>query len=275
MFPWSYGFKLDAGHIIFLGVFYAVVLTVVITLMLAAWRSWLRFRSNSAAQIIWHGNFEDLSRDDRGCRHAFTNEMPGRVCERAFECGHCAQHQNLLENAAPQLMPDFVDDSLGVPVPLDRYYHRGHTWAKPQPDGTYLIGLDELARRVVANPDQVELPAVGARLAAQMPAWKMSSHGTTVLVKAPFDGVVVEQANGADGWYLRVQPAPGTTFDHLLRGEEVGHWMGREMQRIQLMVSESAGIPALADGGVPVDDFAAACPQADWRNISGAMFLEN
>ena len=52
-------------------------------------------------------------------------------------------------------------------------------------------------------------------------------------------------------------------------------WMTREMERVQLMVSESAAIPALADGGMPVDDFAAACPQADWRGITSAMFLEN
>lgn len=92
---------------------------------------------------------------------------------------------------------------------------------------------------------------------------------------SPIDGKVVESATGEKGWFLRIKPAQSATFCHLLRGREVVRWMTREMERVQLMVSESAAIPALADGGMPVDDFAAACPQADWRGITSAMFLEN
>jgi hypothetical protein len=49
----------------------------------------------------------------------------------------------------------------------------------------------------------------------------------------------------------------------------------RELERVQLLVSGSATVPALADGGVPVDDFAAACPHSDWRNIAATVFLGN
>jgi len=280
MFPWNYGFAWDKGHIIFLGVFYTIVLVVLATLLVAAWRTLRDFRRNRAASIVWHENFEDLPRVERACRHACTGELPGRVCELGFNCGQCETHKALVSmlashSAAPALMKDVIDDSLGVDLPLDRYYHRGHTWLKPESGGTFTVGLDELARRVAANPESMELPGAGTKLTAQSPAWTMHVHGAEVHVMSPIDGEVVETAHGEKGWFLRIKPAQNASFCHLLRGFEVVRWMTREMERVQLMVSESAAIPALADGGVPVDDFAAACPQADWRNISGALFLEN
>ena len=280
MFPWNYGFAWDKGHIIFLGVFYAVVLVVISTLLVAAWRTLRDFRRNRAASIVWHENFEDLPLAERACRHACTGEMPGRVCELGFNCGQCEKHGKFVSvlashGATPELMHDLIDDSLGVPIPLDRYYHRGHTWLKPETGGVFTVGLDELARRVAAHPESVELPDVGAKLTAQGPAWTLHVHGAKVQVMSPIDGEVLETAHGERGWYLRIRPAQNASFCHLLCGFEVVRWMTREMERIQLMVSASAAIPALADGGAPVDDFAAACPQADWRGITGAMFLEN
>jgi glycine cleavage system H lipoate-binding protein len=280
MLPWNYGFVLDRGHIIFLGLFYLVVLTVLSTLATAVWRTYLAYRGKRAAAIDWLQNFKDLPPSERACRHALTGELPGRVCERGFNCSDCETHCRLIallasHGAAPGLMKGVVDDSLGFPIPLDRYYHRGHTWLMPESDGTYTMGLDELARRVAAHPDHMELPAAGTQLFAQSTAWSMHVHGADVRVMSPIDGEVVESALGENGWFLRIKPAENASFCHLGRGRGVVRWMTREMERVQLMVSESAAMPALADGGTPVDDFAAACPQADWRSISGAMFLEN
>jgi glycine cleavage system H lipoate-binding protein len=280
MFPWNYGFVLDRGHIIFLGLFYLVVLTVLSTLATALWRTWRAYKDKRAAAIVWHENFADLPRSERACRHAITGELPGRVCERGFNCSDCETHCLLIaqlasHGAAPGLMKDVVDDSLGVPIPLDRYYHRGHTWLKPEPDGTYTMGLDELARRVAANPESITLPPAGTQLSAQGTAWTMDVHGAKVRVMAPIDGKVVASENGENGWFLRIKPAENASFANLGRGLGVVRWMTREMERVQLMVSESAAIPALADGGVPVDDFAKACPQADWRSITSALLLEN
>lgn len=275
MFPWNYGFKLDTGHVIFLGLFYTVLLVILSTLRVAVWRTLRDFRKNRAAAIAWNANFEDLPHAERACRHSFTGELPGRVCEQGFDCCHCAQHATLVAHNGPVLLPGVSDDSLGILIPLDRYYHRGHTWAKPEPGGTFTIGLDELARRTAAHPEAVELPAPGTRLAALATAWTMRVHGSEIRVKAPFDAEVIETADGKRGWFLRVRPAPQAAFTHLLRGQEVTRWLMRELERVQLLVSGSTTLPALADGGIPVDDFAAACPRSDWRNIAAAVFLEN
>jgi hypothetical protein len=273
MFPWNYGFAWDAGHIIFLGVFYTVIAVVVTTLAYAAWRARRDVRTGRAARVMWHENFEDLPRAERGCRHAFTGEMKGRVCQRGFACGECQTHARIVGEHLGTVLPGVVDDSLGIDVPLDRYYHRGHVWAKPESDGTYTLGLDEIAKRVAARPESIELPAPGTQLAELDTAWTMRVNGNAVRVKAPFAAEVVERGTG--DWMLRVKPAPEAKFDHLLRGREVACWLGHEMERVQLAVSETAAVPALADGGVPVDNFPAACPQADWDSITGALFLEN
>jgi len=273
MFPWNYGFRLDTGHIIFLGLFYTVLLVILNTLRVAVSRTLRDYRKRRTAAIAWHTNFEDLPPAERACRHSFTGELPGRVCPQGFDCAHCERHAALVAHNGPQLMPGVNDDSLGIVIPLDRYYHRGHTWARPERDGTFTIGLDELARRVAPHPEAVELPAPGTHLAAQATAWTLRVHGSEIHVKAPFDAEVVETAHGERGWFLRVKPAPKAVFTHLLRGPEVTRWLMRELERVQLLVSGSATLPALADGGVPVDDFAAACPHSDWRNIAATVFL--
>jgi hypothetical protein len=275
MFPWNYGFVLDKGHIIFLGVFYTVVLVVIGTLLVAALRTLRDMRRNRASSLVWHADFEELPRSERPCRHAFTGELPGRVCEFAFECGQCEKHHSLAMHDFPELLPGVIDDSLGIEIPLDRYYDRSHIWARPESDGSFTLGLDEIARRVAAHPETIELPEPGKRLAARSEAWKMRVNGTVIRVRAPFDCQVVETSESGKPWRLRVMALPGASFTHLLRGVEVSRWMMRELERLQVMVATAAAGPSLADGGIPVDDFARACPQADWSAITAAMFLEN
>jgi hypothetical protein len=92
----------------------------------------------------------------------------------------------------------------------------------------------------------------------------------------PVDGKVVETGSAERGWYLRIKPDSKNVqaFQHLLRGAEIKPWILREMERLQLALTAEGAVPALADGGVPVADIAAAYPTADWDAVCGAMFLE-
>jgi hypothetical protein len=276
MFPWIFGFEWTPGHIIFLGVFYTVAVIVATTVVTALARGARDVRRKRVEAIAWHGDFEDLPSSERRCRHAFTGEMPAsRVCPNAFDCCECEQHPHVVKAHPAHQIATIVDDSLGLAVPLDRYYHRGHTWVRPESDGTLTVGPDELARRVAARPDRIELPAVGTRVRRNGIGWRMWIYGTEFRVLSPVDGEVVE-TGGAGEWRLRIKPDANVNLAHLLRGAEAVRWFGRELDRVQLLASTAdAAVPALADGGVPVDDFAEACPKADWRSACGAMFLEN
>jgi len=161
MFPWSPEFVWDAGHVIFFGAFYSVLAAIAGGLGLAAWRAFRDARDGRLAAVAWHAEFEELPRAARACRHQLTGEAPDRVCEKGFDCRGCGEHA-ALEKLRPR--PAAVAGRFGFDLSLDRFYHRGHTWARPEVDGTVSVGLDDVARRLVGTPDAVVLPPPGTRL---------------------------------------------------------------------------------------------------------------
>jgi hypothetical protein len=48
----------------------------------------------------------------------------------------------------------------------------------------------------------------------------------------------------------------------------------RELERLQILVSPDPTMPALADGGVLVDDAPSTFPEANWPAVWGEMLLE-
>ena len=51
MFPWIDGFHWTSGHIIFLSIFFAVVLTILATIVRAVWRTAADFRTHRATEM--------------------------------------------------------------------------------------------------------------------------------------------------------------------------------------------------------------------------------
>jgi hypothetical protein len=164
----------------------------------------------------------------------------------------------------------------GMSFPLDRMYHRGHTWARREANGTVTVGLDDLGSRLLGTPDAVDLPGLGSRLHSNGTAFRIHRREADVRILSPVDGEVVETGGVDRGFFLRVKPLDGAIdMRHLLRDAEVKPWLMRELERLQLTLTmEGASMPSLADGGVPVADIAAAYPKTDWDAVCGEMFLE-
>jgi glycine cleavage system H lipoate-binding protein len=276
MLPWNYGFHWNAGHIIFLGAFYSVLTVVVVTLLAAARRSRRALLEHRVEEIGWHADFHDLPARDRVCRHVISGELLSRECPHAFDCRECETHAKLIQRYPVEMPGPPEEDLFGMAFPLDRFYHRGHTWAHPEPDGSVTVGLDELGQRLLGTPDAVDLPQPGAHVEANGTAFRVHKRDADVRVLSPVDGEVVETGGADRGWYLRVRPTVTgePAFRHLLRGAEVRPWLMREMERLQLALMAPDDVPTLADGGEPVADIAASYPQADWDAVCGEMFLE-
>lgn len=277
MLPWNYGFEWNLGHILFLGAFYTVLVVVATTLVSAFWRSRRSLRTNQEDEIRWHSDFHDLPAADRVCRHVLTGEFQKRECPNSFDCRQCQTHAKLIERRPAAPVEGADEDVLGMDFPLDRYYHRGHTWAQLEPDGTVTVGLDDLGRRLLGEPDALDLPMPGDHLQANGTAFHIRKRGARVRVLSPVDGEVLS-VDGEDGnWRLRLKPdsIEEPAFRHLLRGSEIRPWLLREMERLQLALSAEGAAPTLADGGVPVSDIAASYPEADWDAVCGKMFLES
>ena len=280
MFPFVYGFTWDTGNVIFLGLFFSVVVVIGTTVAVALRRAIDDFKLHKQEVIRWESDFHDLPSAARKCRHEFTGEFKQRTCDNRFDCRDCITHAKLVAHSAEagargEIAGEGNQKLFGFDMPLDRMYHRGHTWVHQEEDGTVTVGIDDLGSRLVGTPDSLELPAPGTKVLAYGTGWHMKKNGTDIRVVAPIDGEVIETGNTDKGWYLRLKPF-GEKADtrHLLRGNEVKPWLMREMERLQLVLAVEGVGSSLADGGEPVKDFAKSYPSADWDMVLGEMFLE-
>lgn len=276
MFPWSPEFTWDAYHVAFFGALYSVIATVAGTLALAAWRARRDAQGGRAPSIAWHGDFAEMPASARPCRHQLTGEAPGRACSNGFDCRHCGEHARLEALRQEVGRPASADAAVhyGFDLPLDRLYHRGHTWVRPETDGSLTVGLDDLARRLLGTPEKMELPRAGDELEVNGPAGRVTTRGKEVRVLSPVAGTVVEVRGEGPSATLRVDPGGSPDLRHLLSGREARAWALRELERLQRAAgSESLGA-ALADGGELVEDVGAALPSDRYDALLGEMLLE-
>lgn len=279
MFPGIDGFHWTVGHILFLSLFFAVVVTIMATVVSAASRTARDFRTHRAIDLCWKSDFAELPESDRRCRHELAGRVSSRTCDNAFDCRHCSEYAQFA--ARPVRDPAINKDNgnaLGLNYPEDRLYHRGHTWVKPEEDGTVTIGLDEFANHLIGQPDSVKMPEAGSGLELNQAAWRMTKNGNEIYVRAPMDGTIVDVGGPKEGWYLklrpRLDPRDPATFRHLLRGPELRGWLAREVERLQLQLQPANTAPSLADGGVLLPELMDALPDASWDTVLADTFLE-
>jgi hypothetical protein len=280
MLPWVSGFRWDAGHIIFLGLFYLVVIIILFVVARAALKSRRVFKSQKQEEVLWEANFEELPAEARTCRHVIDGLFQSRTCKNKFDCRECGTHAKLIAQQTPQdiaASPQEEPYIFGLNMPLDRFYHRGHTWAKPEADGSITIGLDDLGMRLIGTPDKIVLPAVGTQVKANGTAWRIKKRKINLRILSPVDGEVLETGGPDKGWYLRVMPTDGagTNMRHLLHGAEVYPWITHEVERLKVaLASKEAGVN-FADAGVAAEDLSQCYPEADWDAVLGNVFLES
>ncbi len=277
MFPWVYGFRWDAGNIIFLGSFFSVVVVIATTVMVALFRSWKDVKGRKAEKIVWAEEFKDLPASARKCRHELAGEVDRRLCTNQFDCRECTTHGKFLEKGSPagEMPTAWVKNIVyGLRIPLDRFYHRGHTWARIGEDGMITVGLDGFGLHLLGTPDATEFPAVGTKVFANGTGWRFRKGKAHLRVLSPVDGEVIETGGPEKGWYLKIHPGtPTPDLKHLLRGSEVRLWMMREMEHLQLALGSTGVGMSLADGGELTDDIAASYPDADWDAVWGEIML--
>jgi hypothetical protein len=284
MFPWTDGFRWTVNHIVFLSLFFTVVLTIVTTVIFAARRAANDLHAHSAVEICWKSEFSELPEAERHCRHELAGRVASRICDNAFDCRHCSRYSFFAVLPAAEPSAD-----AGIQYSNERFYHRGHTWVEPQPDGTVSIGLDELAQDLIGDPDSVALPKIGTEIELNGTAWRIKKNGKEIHVRAPLEGKVVavagaqdageKDAGEKDDWKIEIRPRldlhDPLTLLHLLRGPEVRGWLNREVERLQLQLRTPNTAPALADGGVMIHGLMDAIPDADWDTVLADTFLES
>ena len=118
-------------------------------------------------------------------------------------------------------------------IPADLKYVASHEWLRLEADGTVTVGITEHAQELLGDIVFVELPEVGANLAAEEQAGVVESVKAASDVYAPIPGEVVEinqalvdapetansEPYGA-GWFFKVKPANPADLDGLLSAEQ-------------------------------------------------------
>ena len=118
-------------------------------------------------------------------------------------------------------------------IPADLKYVASHEWLRLEADGTVTVGITEHAQELLGDIVFVELPEVGANLAAEEQAGVVESVKAASDVYAPIAGEVVEinqalvdapetansEPYGA-GWFFKVKPANPADMDDLLSAEQ-------------------------------------------------------
>ena len=173
----------------------------------------------------------------------------------------------------------------GYQLPEGLYYHRGHTWARPEGD-TVVVGLDDFARRLIGGVRSLRLPVVGDWLRQGDVAFTVREDGRAADLVAPVEGEVVE-VNGelsrqpslaADdpfgrGWILKVRSSSlAANLRNLLSGSLARRWMEDSREALDLRLMALSG-SVLQDGGEPVGDFAKHVPAEDWRRLVHEFLL--
>jgi len=273
MFPWSPEFVWDTGHVVFFGALYAVLAVIAGSLALATRRVLLRARHGRVVAAAWRTEFAELPSSVRACRHQLTGEAPGRLCQKAFDCRRCVEHE-LLEGKRERPAARAPEASGFGFDPSRRFYDRGHTWVRLEKNGAATIGLDGMARRLLGTPEAIELAPPAARIETHGTLGRVRTRGIEVRLLSPIDGTVIGLRGRGLGFKLRVRPDAMFDIRHLLVGPEAKLWSLRELERVERALAPVGGAPALADGGELVADIGAALPRDRYDVLLGEMFLE-
>lgn len=168
----------------------------------------------------------------------------------------------------------------GFQLPDGLHYHRGHTWARVESDGTVVVGLDDFARRLVSPATEVRLPRVGEWLRQGEPAFAVGADGRVASLVAPLEGEVLESNSDlaarpglasddpyGRGFLVKLRPAGlATGLRNLFSGSLARRFMEDARESLDLRLMALSG-SVLHDGGEPAADFARHLDAADWRGL--------
>jgi glycine cleavage system H protein len=113
-------------------------------------------------------------------------------------------------------------------VPANLKYTKSHEWVRTDADGTVTVGITDHAQELLGDLVFIELPDVGAELAAEKEAAVVESVKAAADVYAPLAGTVTEVNQAAAdapesvnqdayaAWLFKMKPANAADLGALL-----------------------------------------------------------
>ncbi len=138
-------------------------------------------------------------------------------------------------------------------VPAGAFVSPQHAWVRIELNGAVRIGLDDLVRKVFADVDQVELPAIGHRIGKGETLFSIIYGDYTLSIPSPISGTVLavnsEHADHPEwlaikpfelSWMCRLEPANlAEELTGLKIGPEVVEWYQQELERYGALTGQA------------------------------------
>jgi len=234
-------------------------------------------------QISWQDAMRTRPDIHRTCRHTLTRRIDYRTCSFNYNCSRCDFDQFFEEvwNARTKSLPFEMQNVKGFDVPMDYFFHNGHTWARIESGGYVRIGLDDFALKLLGKADALDLPLIGKELDRNRDGWGLRRKDNHAAVLSPIDGVIVEVNSQVrenpeianrepygDGWLFLVRtPNIKRSVKKLMADTESLNWINKEVGQLEGMIEETAG-PLAADGGYLQNDIFGNLPDLGWKNLT-------
>lgn len=234
-------------------------------------------------QSHWRDEMRKHPELDRMCRHSLTNRIARRACAYDYICATCDfdQYFEDVYTAKASPLPHETQQVKGFNVPMDYYFHNGHTWARIESGGYIRIGLDDFALKLLGKADALDLPLIGKEFDQGAVGWGLRRKDNLADVLSPVGGVIVDvnakvRENPAlanrepysDGWLFRVRtPEIKKTMHSLMANSETVQWISDEVTQLEHMIEDVAG-PFATDGGYFVEDIYGNFPGMGWNSLT-------
>ena len=243
----------------------------------------MRMKVEKGKQVSWQDAMRRQPELERVCRHSLTQRITKRACAYDYQCASCDFDQFFEDVWAPKTkgMPGEIHSIKGFDVPVNHYFHNGHTWARIESGGFIRIGLDDFALKVLGKADALDLPLMGKTFDQGAVGWGLRRKDNLADILSPVDGVVVDvNANVrenpdianrepyGDGWLFTVRtPDIKGTVKKLMDDTSSFEWMNQEVTTLEGMIEEVAG-PLAADGGFLQEDIYGNLPDLTWNRLT-------
>jgi len=144
-------------------------------------------------------------------------------------------------------------------------YSPGHLWLEHIEADTLRVGLDDLARRLLATPERIELPPEGTVLRRGEDAARVHVGKRVIRIPSPVEGEVVAINDAlaetptllekpySGGWLFAVR-SQEPSDDAFRDARAARAWMREEQKRLLGLAEHALGIAA-ADGGLVLTDW--------------------
>jgi len=162
-------------------------------------------------------------------------------------------------------------------------YAPGHTWLAARPSGSFAVGVDDIAQRLLPAITLVELARPGDEVKKGETIAQLHGGGRVVRIAAPMSGTIagvnaavirdptlVKRDGYGKGWLVALA-ARDESWMALPGGADAERWMCEESKRFARAVEARLGMAA-ADGGELIAPAPWLLGEEGWRNLA-AEFL--